>query len=410
MSKALWFLFFTIFIDLLGIGILIPVIPLLLADPNSSYYLLSPGASTDYGYILLGILVATYPLSLFFVAPVLGQFSDKYGRKKVLIISLLGTVVSYIVFAYAIYIRNIPLLFFSRIIGGITGGNISAAQAAIADLTKPEDRAKNFGLIGAAFGLGFIIGPVLGGKLSDPGIVSWFSAPTPFIFSAILAFINMISVSFFFKETNKFIDIAKKIDFKKSITNIARAREFADERIIFLSSFLMSAGFTFFTTFFSVYLIIKFDFDQSQIGSFFGYVGLWIVITQALITRFVAKKWKEESVLKVVYFTSAFAMFLYFFPQKASALLFIVPLFAISNGLANANAVGLLSRYTKPELQGEILGINASVLALGQSIPPILTGFIAAILSPSAPLVISGLIIACAGIVFTFFYKRREET
>lgn len=409
MKRSIWFLFFTIFLDLLGVGILIPIVPLLFADPSSAYFLLSPGTNIDYGYILLGFLVASYPLSLFLTAPILGQLSDRFGRKKILIISITGTALSYLLFAYGVKEGSIPIIFISRVLDGLTGGNISVAQAAIADLTPNKDRAKNFGLIGAAFGLGFILGPFLGGVMSKPDIISWFSITTPFIFSSILSVINVLSLIFFFKETHQPDPTKNKIDFLVSFKKIISAKNYKDERIIFLSTFLMSCGFTFFTTFFGVYLITKYNFDQTQIGSFFGYVGLWIVITQGLITRFLAKYVSEVKVLRVVYFTSALAIFLYFFPEQAKALLYIVPAFAISNGLANANSMGLLSRKTRPDMQGEVLGINSSVMALGQTIPPVLSGFIAAILSPGAPLIISGIVIGVAGLAFVFLYEEGEE-
>jgi len=141
-KNPLLIVFFTIFIDLLGFGILIPVIPLLLADPRSPYFLLPKGMPINQGYILLGFLTAVFPLMQFLAAPILGQLSDKYGRKKLLAASLFGTCLSYIVFAYGIIIHNLPLLFIARALDGITGGNISIAQATIADITAPKDRAK----------------------------------------------------------------------------------------------------------------------------------------------------------------------------------------------------------------------------------------------------------------------------
>lgn len=409
MKKSIWFLFFTIFIELLGVGILIPVVPLLFADPSSAYYLLGSSISVDYGYILLGFLIATYPLTLFMTAPIFGQLSDRFGRKKILMLSIIGTAVSYVCFAYGVIEGSVTIIFLSRVLDGISGGSIAVAQAAIADLTAPEDRVKNFGLVGAAFGLGFILGPFIGGILSTPEIVSWFNASTPFIFSACLSFVNTILIFTFFKETHDPDPIKRGIDFFESIRKVAKARSYKDERVIFLSTFLMSSGFTFFTTFFGVYLITKYNFDQTQIGNFFGYIGLWIAITQGLLTRVISKYFSEVKVLRLVYFTSAIAIFLYFFPEQAKALLFIVPLFAISNGLANANSMGLLSRKTKPEMQGEVIGINWSVIALGQTIPPILSGFIAAFLSPGAPIIISGIVIGLAGIVFVYFYKEGED-
>ena len=157
------------------------------------------------GYIMFGFLVAVFPIMQFFATPILGQLSDRYGRKPVLALSLAGTALGYALFAVGIILRNIPLLFVARALDGITGGNLSVAQAAIADVTSPQDRTKNFGMIGAAFGVGFIIGPFLGGVLADPSVVSWFNAATPFWFAAILASANTAQVLFQFDETNKHI-------------------------------------------------------------------------------------------------------------------------------------------------------------------------------------------------------------
>ena len=182
-SNPLPVVLFTVFVDLLGVGILIPVIPQLMANPGSNYYLFPENTPASHGYIVLGFLVAIFPLMQFIATPILGQLSDKFGRKKILAISLAGTSMSYVLFAIGIMTKNIPLLFLSRGFDGITGGNIAVAQAAVADVTPPEKRARNFGLIGAVFGFGFIIGPYIGGKLSDPSIISWFNATTPFFFA-----------------------------------------------------------------------------------------------------------------------------------------------------------------------------------------------------------------------------------
>jgi DHA1 family tetracycline resistance protein-like MFS transporter len=225
MTKKTWFMFLTIFIDMLGIGVLVPVIPQLLGEPSSPYFLLDP-SQIKLGFILLGFLVASYPIATFFASPILGALSDKYGRKPVLLASIAGTSLSYFVFAYAIITKNIPLLFASRIIDGLTGGNISVAQAVIADSTTPENRAKVFGAIGAAFGLGFIFGPFLGGILSSPSVLPFFSASTPFIFSGLLALFNVISIRYFFVESIKHKDVERKIDLWASFKNIANAQKF----------------------------------------------------------------------------------------------------------------------------------------------------------------------------------------
>lgn len=243
---------FTVFIDVMGFGILIPIIPQLLTNPDSAFFLLPTGMTLGQGFILLGLLAATYPLGQFIAAPILGQLSDRYGRRKLLALSLSGTVLSYVVFAYAIYTKNIPLMFASRFFDGMTGGNISIAQAALADVTTHEKRSSGFGLIGAAYGLGFITGPFIGGVLSDPRVYSGFNSVTPFIFAAVLSFLNMISVLLLFPETNirsRAHHILKRFDWIQSLRNIKRAYEIVELRMLFIINFLFFTGFTLFTTF-----------------------------------------------------------------------------------------------------------------------------------------------------------------
>ncbi len=396
---------FTIFIDLLGFGILIPVIPLLLADPRSPYYLLPAGFTVSQGYILLGFLTAIFPFMQFLAAPILGQLSDKFGRKPILAVSLMGTCLSYIFFAIGIITKNIPILFLARAFDGITGGNISVAQAAIADVSTPENRAKNFGFIGAVFGLGFIIGPYIGGKFSDPSIVSWFSAATPFWFAAILSFINVLSVIFMFPETHRMINKSTKILWNKSIHNIARAYTYGKLRVVFITVFLFSAGFSFFVTFFAVFLINKFGFNQGNIGDYFAFVGIWIAITQALITGFVAKRLKSDQVVKFAIIGTGVTMLMYFLPTIWWHLLLIVPFFAVFNGLAQANITALVSNSVDNSIQGEILGINTSIQALAQAVPPALSGYIAASLTAEAPVIVAAVVIIISGFTFLLFYK-----
>src|SRR5260221_1772581 len=385
-------IFFTVFVDLIGFGIIIPIIPLVLANPQSSFFMLPANLTLSDGYVLLGYMTAIFPFAQFFATPILGQFSDKFGRKPLLAFSLIGTLFSRILFGIGLLTRNLPLLFFSRALDGITGGNISVAQAAVADITTPQNRAKNFGLLGAAFGLGFILGPYIGGKLSDPTLVSWFDAATPFWFASILCFVNILFVLFLFPETLHKEKSAEVINWAKSIFNIFHAWTYKELRALFATNLLFFSGFTFFTTFFSVYLINRFHFNQGNIGDFFSYIGLWVALTQAILTRQLSKRFSETNILKFSLIAVGLSVFLYFFPTQWWQLLFIVPFFAIFNGLSSANLTALITRSAGPSVQGEVLGINASVQALAQTIPPILSGYIAAKLTPESPIFIAGIL------------------
>ncbi len=404
-SKPLPVVLLTIFVDMLGYGILIPIVPQLLGDENSIFSVLSPGMTIDQGYILLGFLVGIYPFMQFFATPILGQLSDKFGRKKILAIALTGTCLSYVGFAIGVITRNIPLLFISRGIDGITGGNISVAQAAIADVSTPLNRARNFGFIGATFGLGLVIGPYLGGKLSDPNLVSWFTPATPFWFASGLSFINVMSVLFLFPETLTKLRRVRSIQWLQSIKNIIAAFKAKSLRIPFLASFIFQGGFSFFITFFSVFLIRKFDFTQGNIGDFFAYAGIWIVFGQIFVNSTISRKFKEHNILKFALIGMAICITLFFAPKTGWGLLFISPFFAICFGLVQANFLSLISKSVGPDKQGQTLGVNSSINTLGQSLPPILSGYIAALLTPNAPLMIAALAIFFSGLVFILLYK-----
>ena len=401
-------LFLTIFIDLLGVGILIPVFPLLIL-PNSPDVILPAGWSIKQGFILLGWLSAAYPLAQFFAAPILGQLADRYGRKKVLALSIAGTMVGYVLFAFGIALHNIPLLFASRIMDGLTGGNISVAQAGIADISTPKNKARNFGFIGMAFGPGFILGPYLGGKLADPNVVSWFNAQTPFYFTALLCLINVLLVLAFLPETLK---VAKKarIDLTKPFHNVVAAFSRPGIRSVMPTSFLFTAGFTFFTTFFAIVLAQKFGFKSGNTGDYYAYIGLWIAIVQGGLTGLVAKRFKDYQVLRVSIFISAIALMGYFFiPAGASKWLFLIPpFFALGNGLTMAFNSTLISRISPRNLQGEALGINSSVMALAQAIPAIIAGYVATV-NNNLPVFVGSVIIALSGIAFWIFFRPGRD-
>ena len=395
---------FTILIDTLGIGILGPILPQLLGNPDSPHYLLGKDAAVGSGYIMFGFLVAVFPVMQFFATPILGQLSDRYGRKPVLALSLAGTALGYALFAIGIILRNIPLLFVARALDGITGGNLSVAQAAIADVTSPQDRTKNFGMIGAAFGVGFIIGPFLGGVLADPSVVSWFNAATPFWFAAILATTNTLQVWLQFDETNKHMRHFD-VDFMRGVGNIARAYAMPQLRPIFLTSFFFNAGFGFFISFFGVFLIHKFGFNEARIGNFFAWVGLCAIFTQLVTTRRVAAKFAEAQVLRVTLLGVSVVMLAYLLSPSPAWLLAIVPLSSTFNGLSLANMGGLLSRSVPPQVQGEILGIGSSIQALANALPPLLGGFVAASFAPEAPVLAAAVTMFVAWLIFVSKFR-----
>ncbi len=414
-KRAMPAVLLTIFLDVLGVGILLPIIPQLLANPGSEYYLLPAGWTFKGGLILLGWLTAIYPLMQFISTPILGQLSDRYGRKLVLGISIAGTAVGYVLFAIGILTQNLPLMFFSRALDGITGGNLSVAQAVIADVTAPKDRTKNFAKIGAAFGIGFVMGPYIGAKLATPnlsffGLFStpdWFNPATPFWFTAILSTVNVMVVVLLLPETHKHMTKVK-IRLTQSLRNITKAATYPGLRVIFSSVFLFWAGFSFFQTFFTVLLIQKLGFNASNIGDYFAYLGIWIAFTQAVITPTVAKRFKNYQVLRVSLIAVGIGLLANLWAHNTAQLLLVTPLFAIFVGQTIANSTSLVSNSVGPEIQGEVLGINSSVQALAQAIPAVLSGYLA-VMGIATPVIVGASVIIAGGLLFNLAYKPSKR-
>jgi DHA1 family tetracycline resistance protein-like MFS transporter len=408
-------IFTTVFIDLLGFGILIPVFPLLITD--GPFRVTPDGWSFTQGMIMLGWLQAIYPFCMFIAAPILGQLSDRHGRRPVLALSIFGTAIGYVLFAIGISTGNLPLLFAARGLDGLTGGNLAVAQAAIGDISTHENRAKNFGYMGAAFGMGFIVGPYLGGKLSSPSVSfyglfdtpHWFGSTTPFWFAAILALLNCTAVLTTFPETIKEKFHGGKIRVGQSLNNVVNGFKSDRLRVILLSSFLFSAGFTFFTTFFGVYLRNKFGFGSSKIGDYFAIVGLCIALSQGLVVGRVAKKLVDYKVLKFSMFGTGAMMLVYFLTPTSSSmyLYMVIPFFAFFNGLCMANTSSLISRSAEMGKQGEAMGIYASVSSLSQVPAAVLVGYITTSITSSQPLIVASMCIGLAGLSFVLLFKPK---
>ena len=388
---------------MLGVGVIIPIIPVLFFEADSSLF--GPEVSQTFRSITYGFLIAAYPMMQFFGAPLLGGLSDKHGRKPVLLISLFGTLIGYLVFAYAVDVQILWLLFAARMLPGFTGGNIAVILSSIADVSSAADKAKNFGLVGAAFGIGFVVGPTLGGILADPTLVSWFNPVVPLLFVAGLTVINLLLVWFQFPETLKERKQTKLNAFS-GFKNIAAAFQSPNLRKIFLVALLISLGFTFFTQFFGVYLIQEFGWQERQIGFLFGWVGIWLAITQGLIVRRMSGEVLPSRVLQFSIAGIAISIALLLVPKEAWLFYVIHPLIAITYGLTSPNLTSVISEQAGPQEQGKILGINQSMQSVGQFFPPIIAGYLNA-LDARFPLVASAALMAVAWLAFMVVSKRK---
>lgn len=402
--------FLTVFFDLVGLGIIIPVIAPLLLDPSTGML----PADMTYGTksLYLGFLIASYPLAQFFGAPILGALSDRHGRKGILTISLVGTCIGYAIFAWGITQQSILILFLSRMLDGFTGGNLAIIQSSISDLADPKNRTKFFGLIGMAFGLGFILGPYIGGRFSDPDFVNGFNDLTgwnvsrlamPFWFATLLSLFNIWFVQKQFRETLKH----KKdtpINAFTGFVNIGKALQMKNLRILFLIAFLYTLGFNFYTQFFNVFLIRKFRFTETQIGDFFAWIGICGALVQGFIVRTLAKKYKQHQLLKFSLIIAAVGILMQIFPDQKNYLYWMVPIISIGTGMSFPNLNSLISMQAGPQAQGQVFGINQSIQSIALAAPPIISGYITNI-DMNLPIIVSFALLVLAWILFNILYK-----
>jgi DHA1 family tetracycline resistance protein-like MFS transporter len=404
-KNALPALLLTVLLDMLGLGMVMPILPLLFNDVTSPFYMLDI-AHAEQGALYLGLLMALVAFGQFIGAPIIGQLSDKFGRRKLLIITIIGGAIANALFAVALVKHAFGLLFFSRLAYGLMAGNVSVASAAIADITPPEKRAKNFGLMGAMFGIGFIVGPFVGGLLASPSVYHGFNATTPFIAGVILAAINALYVWLVLPETNDHVNKTLNINWSKALLNIKKALQMKEVRPMLITAFLFNAGIAFYQGFGALILNERFGFTEANIGNYFAYVGIWLVVVQAALVPFLAKKFHSAQVLSVSLFVQALCFYLISINYSFTYALVIVPFLAVGWGLTMANMGSLLSQTATPSIMGEVMGINTSVGALAQMLVPFLGGYLASSYSVGTSVAFGALTVALAGIYFVFFAKH----
>lgn len=356
-TKPLITIYITVFIDLVGFGIVIPILPF--------YAKSEPFYATPFE---LGLLTASYSIMQFVFSPILGGWSDKAGRRPILFFSILGSVVGFFILGIA---STLWMLFLGRIIAGITGGNISTAQAYIADVTTRETRAKGMGLFGAMFGLGFIFGPAIGGILSRYGI------EVPFIFAAVLCLINAALVYFVLPESvnlnvrtndsrrNRFVEIFDSL----------RKPQFGTLNAIY---FFLITAFSIMTYAFVLYTIFRFNYTAEQNGYIFAFVGILAVIFQGGIFEKLVRRFSESLIILAgcLLMTAAFLAIPFITPDFGglTGLLTVTAFLAIGNSMASPAVTSLASKFSGDAEQGQSLGVLQSGASLARAIGPVIGG------------------------------------
>src|ERR1044072_2574543 len=354
-------IFTTVFIDLIGFGIVIPVLP---------FY--AEGTIFNATPRTVGPLFASYSIMQLIFSPTLGSLSDKYGRPPVLLLSIIGTGIGFLIIGLA---KTLVMLFIGRILDGITGGNISTAQAYIADITTKENRAKGMGLIGAAFGLGFIFGPAIGGILSKWGI------HVPFFFAATLCFANALLLFFTLPETVTKDHPAKTSAARgRGVSQLINSLKQPKLAFVLTIYFFFVVSFSIMTTSFSLYVMFRFGYDAQHTGYLFAYVGLISVIVQGGLIGRLVKRFGEMPLVVVGALCFAISLFAVPFVGPAAgglgALLLGGGVFSMGNSLATPALTSLASKSVGAAQQGVVLGVTQSTASLARAVGPSLTAIL----------------------------------
>lgn len=400
-TPALGFIFITLLIDIIGFGIIIPVFPKLIQHLIHG----DLSAAARWG----GWLLFAYSVMQFLFAPVLGNLSDKYGRRPVLLGSLLGFAIDYTFLAFA---PTIWLLFIGRIIAGITGASFTTGAAYIADISPPEKRAQNFGIIGAAFGLGFIIGPVLG------GILGQYSTKLPFLTAAGLALLNALYGYFILPESLA-KENRRKFEWKRAnpVGSLRQLQKYpaisglaASLTLIYIAAHAVQSTWTYFT-------MSTFHWSEATVGYSLGLVGVLSGLVQGLLIRVTIPKLgqKKSIVIGFAFYTVALTLFA-FANQSWMMFAFLIPY--CLGGIAGPALQGLISTQIPPNEQGELQGGLTSLMSVTSILgPPLMTNLFAWFTSKSAPVHFPGapflmgaiLMVASTLLAVRSFRRAREK-
>jgi MFS transporter, DHA1 family, tetracycline resistance protein len=386
-NKRLFSIILVVFIDLLGFSLILPLLP---------YYAETFKASQT----VTGILIASYALMQLIGAPILGRLSDRFGRRPVLLVSVFGTFLGFLLLGFA---NALWMLFVSRIIDGLTGGNLSVAQAYISDVTDEKSRAKGLGMIGAAFGLGFIIGPATGGFLSQ-----WGYAVPAFVAAAI-SFINLILIYAWLPESLTEEKRSQMTEKRPAITLnallVAFQRPFTGS--ILITRFFFGLAFAIFQTIFSLYALQKFNLSARDTGFVLTYVGLLSVIVQGFLVGRLTSQYREDILITASVVLMGFSLLGWALAPSVLWVYIIMTPTALSGGLLNTLLSSTLTKAVAPQEIGGILGLSAAVESSTRIIAPILGGVLLQQIGTWAPGVFGAVVMVGVSIfVFATIYNH----
>ena len=403
--KPLLPLYAVVFAGFVGYSLMITVFtPMIMSNHD---LLLRADEPMSRRVILLGLLLCLYPLGQFAGSPVLGALSDRFGRKPVLMISLCFTTGCYALIAIALELRSVALLASASLLAGLAEANVVAAQSAIADVITPENRNRFFGSIYLSASSASIVGPLVGGKLADPALVSWFSDATPFWAAMIVLAITTAATGFFFRETNPPAQ-RHAVSFSQAFTNLRGVISNRRLRPLYWLNFAFYLAIFGFFRCYPMYLVDRFHLGVSQVSEFVAWVGVPIVIANAWLTGFLAARFRTRTLtVWSAFLTGAFMIVVVAIRPRGSLW---ATLFVTSAALAIClpACATLLSKATSEAEQGRVMG-NNQALQVGAEALSGLVGGLAAALFVELPLILLGLLAMTAALLLKFGASQQSD-
>lgn len=382
-------LYLVIFFGFLGYSLTITIFTPMFLNYNS-FNILSNKAVT------LGFLLCLYPLGQFISSPILGALSDKYGRKPTLAVSLILSIIWYVLIIISLITYQLWLLMISCFLCGLSEGNVVIAQGSISDVSDETNRVKLFGYIYLFASLSFIIGPLAGGKLADPNLFSGFSFYTPFMVVAVLLVFVLLMVLLVFTETK--VKKEEKISLFFAMTNLVNIFKKSEIRFLYLINFLIYfAIFGFFRSF-PMYIIDTFNMSVSRESEFIAWVAVPIIISNMFLTGFLSKYFNVKSITVVSSILMGFFMFIVILPKYEGALWITLFLTAIPIALCLPACATVLSLLVSQKSQGKVMGNNQSLNVGSEVVSGLAAGFIASV-NYSLPLIVLAVISIIAGVM-----------
>lgn len=388
----------------IGFSLPLPILPEMFLNPEHSIIV---GATLKKKMILLGLVMASFPLGQFFGSPFLGRLSDRYGRKKIVLLSLAGTTIGYLITALAVSFSSILGMFFGLAFCGFCEGNVTIAQSVVADLTEKEElqteKAVHFGWINIFISLGFIIGPLMGGQLADPTVVSWFTYATPFWVAACMTVIGMGIIYWNSKETLKRKPEGEWQFFSAMWSGLKRPKL----KGFYVANFFLALAYFAFFRFFPVFLERQFHFTPSQLSYVMVYDSLAIAAGVIWLIPFLSKRLKPIESLCLFAFLLAITFIVCLIPKSPYALLITLPFLGFCLAVVITNGSLLISNTASHLFQGQAMGTLTSVQVLAEIFTGLAGGPLAA-LTMTLPLYIgAAMAVVCSLILFNSIRRER---